>query len=146
MMSGNRNAWLADEVGDYLASGLGLVAGSSLYVGELPEANISGEPLKDSIFIIELPMPLSKAENMYIDTETHMLQIWSTSSSADTAYELIHRVYDMLHRRANYSFNNWYIYFSQADSTIKDEGRGRENNKLFSLSVTLICRNVNNLS
>lgn len=142
----NRNAWLADEVGDLLSSNLGLTMGTNMFVGELPEANVNGTPISDGLYLIELPGAMGKDEDMYLDTETHLFELWSTSSDTRSAYSLMHRAYDILERKANYALVNWYVYFSYANSTIRPEGRGREGNALFSLGFTVICRNLNNIS
>ena len=142
----NRNAWVADELADLISSNLGLVTGTNFFVGEYPEANIDGTPLNDGMYLIELPGPMGKDEDMYLDTETHMFDLYSTSSDTKTAYSLLHRAYDILERKANYALVNWYVYFSFANSTIRDESRAREGNKLFSLGFTVICRNLNNIS
>jgi hypothetical protein len=142
----DRNAWLADEVANLLSSNLGLTMGTNMFVGELPEAGINGTPIQDGLYLIELPGPMGTDEDMYLDTETHMFDLWSTSSSTNSAFELLHRAYDILERKANYALVNWYVYISYANSTIRDEGRGTEGNKLFSLGLTLKCRNLNNIS
>lgn len=139
----NRNAWVLDELGDFLATNLGLTVGSNLFIGELPEAGLNGTPIADGLYLIGMPSP---QPDQYVDTETVMFDIWSTSSSSKSAYELLHRAYDILQRKANYSLVNWYIYFSYASGNIRDEGRSQEGNKLFSLGLTLVCRNLNNIS
>ena len=142
----NRNAWLAAEVGDLIANNLGLVDGTNFFVGELPEETVDGVPLADGLYLIELPGVMGTDEDMYLDTETHMFDLWSTSSNSQTAFETLHRAYDILERKANYALVNWYVYISFANSTIRDEGRSREGNKLFSLGFTVKCRNLNNIS
>ena len=146
MSAGNRNAWIAGELSDLIASSLGLVQDQSMFIGELPEENVSSVPLADSLYLVELPGVMGKDEDMYLDTETHLFDLWSTSSSTKSAYELLHRAYDIIERKQNYPLTNWYVYFSYANSTIRDEGRSREGNKLFSLGFTVICRNLNNIS
>ena len=56
----DRNAWLADEVGDLLASNIGLTMGTNIFVGEYPEENVDGVPLQDGLYIIELPGAMGK--------------------------------------------------------------------------------------
>jgi hypothetical protein len=142
----NRNAWLADELANLIAGSTGLTLGTNMFVGEYPEENVDGVPLSDGLYLIELPGPMGKDEDLYLDTETHLFDLWSTSSDTKTAYSLLHRAYDILERKANYALVNWYVYLSYANSTIRDEDRSREGNKLFSLGVTVICRNLNNIS
>lgn len=142
----DRNVDVIDEIGDYLASGLGLVMGTNMFIGELPEPGVNQTPDNDALFIVELPGPLGSDEDMYIDTETHLFDLWSSSSDSKSARELLHRAYDILERKGNYALVNWYIYFSYANSTIRDEGRGREGNRLCSIGFTVKCRNLNNIS
>lgn len=139
----NRNANVIDEVCDYLAAGLGMTVGSDFFVGELPEPGINGEVPTNGLYAVEMPGP---EPDMYVDTETHLMQLYSSNSDSKGAYELLHRAYDILERKGNYALVNWYIYFSYANSTIRDEGRGREGNRLYSLGFALICRNLNNIS
>lgn len=139
----NRNAWLLSEVADFLATNLAMTVGTNLFVGELPEPNIDGTPISNGLYLIGMPSP---APDQYVDTETVMIDLWTSSSDTETGFELLHRAYDILQRKANYSLINWYIYFSSANGTIRDEGRGSEGNKLFSLSFTFVCRNLNNIS
>lgn len=141
--NGNRNADVIDEIADLLAAGLQMTAGTNIFVGELPEPNVDGEPITNGLYLIELPGP---PPDMEIDTETHLVDIWASGSDSKTMKELLHRAYDILERKANFALVNWYIYLSYANSTIRDEGRGREGNKLFSIGFTLICRNLNNIS
>jgi hypothetical protein len=142
-LNGNRDVDVADELLDFLASGLSMAPGSNIFLGTLPEPGINGEVPLSGLYIQELPGP---APDMYIDTETHLFDIWTSNTDSQAGKVLLRRVYDILERKGNYALTNWYIYFSYANSTIRDEGRGREGNKLFSLSVTLICRNLNNIS
>lgn len=144
--NGNRDADVIDEIGDYLAAGLGKIMGTDMFVGELPEPHVDGVPPSDGLYIIELPAALGNDEDMYLDTEVHIFELWSSSSDSNTAKSLLRRAYDILERKGNYALVNWYIYFSFAHSTIRDEGRGREGNKLFSLGFTIKCRNLNNIS
>lgn len=140
---GDRTVDLIDELCDYLANGLGMTMGSNFFNGMLPEPGVNGQTAPDGIYIVELPGP---APDMYIDTETHIIDIWASSSDSHEAKTLIRRIYDILERKQNYTLHNWYVYFSYANATIRDEDRGPENNKLFSQSFTLICRNLNNIS
>jgi hypothetical protein len=141
--NGNPDAWIVDELANLVAGSLGLTMGTNCFVGELPEAGVNGVPIADGLYFIELPGPMPNQE---IDTEEHLVQIWSTSQSTSTAYSLLRRAYDTVERKANYALVNWYVYLSYANSTIRDEGRGAEGNKLFSLGLALICRNLNNIS
>jgi len=139
----NPNAWVADEVANLIAGALQLTMGTNMFVGEYPEAGVNGVPIDDGLYLVELVGPPANQE---IDTETHVFDLWSSSNSTNTAYSLLHGAYDILERKANYALVNWYVYLSFTNSTIRDEGRGKEGNKLFSLGFTLICRNLNNIS
>lgn len=142
-VNGNPDAWPADELANLIAGSLDLTMGTNMFVGEYPEAGIDGTPVADGLYLIEQPGP---EPNQEIDTETHVYELWSSSQSTQSAYSLLRRAYDTVERKANYALVNWYVYLSYANSTIKDEGRGKEGNKLFSLGLTLICRNLNNIS
>lgn len=139
----NINSWLADEIGNVIASGCNLTVGTNFFVGEYPEEGIDGQPTTNGLYLIEMQ---GSQPDQEIDTEYHVFSLYSSSSDTTSAYSLLHQAYDILERRANFQLVNWYVYLSYSNSTIRDEGRGREGNKLFSLSFTLICRNLNNIS
>lgn len=142
-LNANRNADVLDELSNMIAGALGMTLGSNFFNGDLPEPGISGETAPDGVYVVELTAP---APDMYVDTETHLVEFWSVSSDTKSAKELLHRIYDILERKGNYALVNWYIYFSYANGTIRDEGRNAEGSKKFSQGFTLICRNLNNIS
>jgi hypothetical protein len=143
--NGNPMADIVDELATFIAATLNMQLGVNVWVGELPETGLGGVPSSaiNSLYFIQMPGP---APDPYIDTETYIIDVWSTGSDSVSAKSLLRSVYDILHRKGNYELNNWYIYFSEASSTIRDESRGREGNKLFALTITLISRNLNNIS
>lgn len=128
---------LIDELADHLsAAGLGAV-GSKIYLGEMPET------ASDALLIVELPGP---PPDMYVETETHLFDFWVRSGDTHQAYAMMQQVYEVFQRKANYTLTNWYIYFSYASATIRDEDRDREGDKLLALTVTFITRNLNHIS
>lgn len=141
--NGNPYAWILDEIADLVASTIHRTVGTDLFVGELPEPHVNGVPPSDGLYLVQLP---SGQPDQYIDTETITVQFWSSSSDTKTGYELLRNVFNIFQRKANYAMTNWYVYFSYANGNIIDEGRGAENNKLFSINITFICRNLNNIS
>lgn len=141
--NGNRTIDMLDEVCDYVSSAMGMTMGKNFFNGELPEPGINGQTAPDGVYTVELPGP---PPDMYIDTETHLVQFWSVSSDSRESKAVLRRIYDILERKGNYALVNWYVYFSYANATIKDEGRNAEGSKRFSLDVAFICRNLNNIS
>ena len=139
----NPNVWLIDEVADRICTELGLNMGISFFVGELPEPGIDGQTIQDALYLIEMPGP---PPDQYVDTETHLFDLWVSSSDTKSASVLLTKAYNLIHRAANYTLVNWYVYFSHVTTTIHDESRGREGNKKLSVGFTVICRNLNNLS
>jgi hypothetical protein len=137
------NVWIIDEVADKLCTDLGLTIGYNFFIGELPEPGIDGQTIQDALYIVEMPGP---PPDQYLDTETHLFDLWASSSDTKSASVLLVKAYNMLHRAANYTLVNWYVYFSYVSSTIHDDSRGREGNKKLSMGITVICRNLNNLS
>lgn len=142
-INGNRYIDLLDELATFVSTQLGMTLGVNFFIGELPETGINSVANQDVIYFVATPAP---APDMYVDTETRMLDIYAVSSSSQTAKVLLRRIYDILQRKGNYTLVNWYVYFSYANSTIRDEDRTQEGSKLFSQSWTLICRNLNNIS
>lgn len=128
---------VVDEIVDYLAAGLRMTAGTNIFNGELTKDAVDG------LYLIELPGP---EPDKYLDTETHIIEIMGRSNDTKEAKVLLRRAYDILQRKGNYQLVNWYIYFSNATGTIRDEDRDAEGGKLFSQTWQFICRNTNNIS
>lgn len=142
----NRYADVIDELCDFVSSNMQMTMGQNFFNGELPEPGINGQTAPDGVYVVELQGPGGRDEDMYLDTETHLVEFWSSSSDSHQAKVLLRRIYDILERKGNYPLANWYVYFSYANGTIRDESRNAEGSKRFSLGFTLICRNLNNIS
>lgn len=142
-VDGNRDADLMMEIANLIAPSLSMTVGQNVFIGELPEPGISGISDVDAIYLVEMPGP---APDEYIDTETYLMDIWSSSNDSANARDMLRRVYDILQRKGNYALVNWYVYFSSASGTIRDESRGREGTRLCSQSWRFITRNLNNIS
>lgn len=108
-----------------------------LFIGLLPEDVSSG------LFLVGTPSP---PPHEYIDTEDINVDIWYRTDYPQTGYEKLRAIHRDLHRRANWSTNNWYIYFSRALGSIKDGDVDQEGGKVLSISVQFKCRNLNNVS
>lgn len=131
------NSILMDKVADELQTmGIGTV-GTNIFVGQLPE-NVS-----QGMFLVE---SVGNPPNIWVDTEEPIIDFWMRSDHTDAAYKKLRDVYNIYHRRANYSLNDWYIYFSHALSGVQDMDRETESGKLFKLSILFECRNINNVS
>ena len=139
----NANTWLIDEVADHLISALGMTSGANFFVGEYPEPGIDGQTVQNALWLIEMPGP---APSAYLDTETHLFDLWVSSSDTESASILLMRAFNVIHRAANFPLANWYVYSSLVTTTIHDESRGQEGDKKLSLGFTVVCRNMNNLS
>lgn len=109
----------------------------NLFTGQLPYEAHTG------IFVVYTPGP---APHQYVDTEKILIDIWSRDSKSDVAYERLRKVYEILHRNANYPLQNWYVYFSEVTGSISDFDRDSEGGKLLKISVLFTARNLNNIS
>lgn len=143
--NGNRYADPLVELATFIANGMQMTLGQNVFIGELPQPGVNSLPADnvDAVYFIEMPGP---EPDEYIDTETYLFEIWSSSPDTANGKVLLRRIYDILERKGNYALTNWYVYFSYANSTIRDESRGREGNRLFAQGWTIICRNLNNIS
>lgn len=101
------------------------------------------QDLVEGLFLVQVPSP---PPHIYIDTEYPVIDIWARSPHTDRAYALLRQVYNTYHRRYNFDYPSWHIYFSQALGTIVDVGRDGEGGKLLRLSVQFECRNLTNIS
>lgn len=142
--NGNRNAYILDELADYISAGLGFTIGYNFFIGTLPEPNENGMP--NNVPTVFIYNNQSGKTDEYIDTEQWPFSIWAVASDTITAQTLIRQCYDILHRKGNYTLTNWYIYFSAASGIIRDEDKGKENSKLFSCDFVAYARNLNNVS
>lgn len=131
------NTNLADEIADFLAShGIGTV-GTDIWIGLLPQDVTAG------MFIVTAPSP---APHKYLDTFDVVLDFWYRHPKTNLGYQKLMEVYNMLHRKGNYTTPNFLVYFSEALGQIKDNDRDLEGGKLYSLSVQFIARNTNIIS
>lgn len=126
---------------DLQDNGIGIFAGAAadrtIWAGELPQQAVTG------IFIIEVPSP---PPHQYVDTEYPVLDFWARSASSVDAKALLRQVFDLYHRRYNFTTDNWLIEWSQALGNIVDVDRDREGGKLLRLSVQFYARNRNHVS
>lgn len=131
------NNTLIDEIASKLQDwGYGTV-GTDIFKGSLPETIATG------CYIIAAPSP---APHMYLDTEDQVFDFWYRADHTETAQRKLRELYNLLHRRANYTTLSYHIYFSNALGSIRDADRDREGGKLLVLSVQFKCRNINNVS
>lgn len=131
------NQDIAQEILEYLqAAGIGTI-GSDMFIGTLPEETTTG------LFVMQSPSPMP---HLYLDTFQIVLDFWYRHPKSNLGYEKLMQIYNILHRKENWTTDNYYIYFSFALGQIKDNDRDREGGKLYSLSVQFIARNANIVS
>lgn len=144
--NGNPEADILLELATFLAADPNnkLTLASNLFLNTYPEPGLSGVPDNpEGLFLNLLPGP---APDEYIDTETFMVDIWASAPDTNAAQALLRQVFNILQRKGNYTLQNWYVYFSSASGTIRNESRGTEGNRLMSQTWRLIARNLNNIS
>jgi hypothetical protein len=109
----------------------------TIFIGELPQDTTEGIML----LAVQSPPP-----HKYIDTEYQIIDFWSRSPHADRSKLLLRQVFDLYHRRAQWTTDNWLIDFSHALGNITDVDRDINGGKLYRLSVQFISRNLTHVS
>ena len=130
---------LSNDLVDFLANipAFQLTAGTNLFEGELPQG------VTNAVLIIPAPSP---APHEYIDNDNIIIDFWTIYDNTPAGYDMARQIKDQLHRKANYTLNNWYIYSSLAVSDILDVDRTEEGSKQHKISFLFTCRSLANVS
>ena len=107
---------LADDLVTYLdaAPEIPLTAGTNLFTGEIPQAK------RNAVLVLNTQ---SATPHEYLNTESLVIDIWTAYDNTPAGYDIMKQLYEFLHRKANYSLENWYIYSTLAISGILDSDR-----------------------
>lgn len=130
---------LVDDLVTYLDNipELGFTAGTNLFAGLLPQE------VSNAVAVIAAP---GGAPEEVIDTESQIVDFWCLYDHTDSGYDMAQHIANLLHRKANYSLDNWYIYSSLQSANIIDSDRTPEGSKLFKLSILFTCRKLADIS
>lgn len=130
---------LADDLVDYLAAipALGLVAGTNLFSGLLPQEVIN------AVSVIAAP---GASPHEYVGTQNIIIDFWVLYNLTPAGYDMAQQIANQLKQKANYSLNNWYIYSSLQNGNILDSDRTVEGSKLHKLSILFTCRQLAEIS
>ena len=110
--------------------GLG-TAGTDLFVGELPLES------RDAFAIVAAISPEpDKAIPYYLQT----FDIWARYAKYNDGYQKLQDIFDLLHRKAGYEMNGYYVYLSYSQDMIQDLGRDSERGHLFKASFSFKYR------
>lgn len=105
---------------------------ATLKVGEL-NSNVDG---------VRAIMAPSQQPEMEIPVEYFDVDFWAVNKSTPTAFDDLQEIYDILHQKDDFNFDNWYIEFSHALGQIQDLDRDGQNRKLLKLSIRFIAVNL----
>lgn len=130
---------LSNDLVDFLANipALKLTPGTNLFDGQLPQG------VSNAVLIVPAP---SGAPHEYIDNESLVIDFWTLYDNTPAGYDMARQIFQQLHRKANYSLNNWYIYSSLAEGGILDVDRTDEGIKQHKISFLFTCRSLADIS
>jgi hypothetical protein len=130
---------LADDLVTYLdaAPQVPLTAGVNLFTGEIPA------DVRNAVLVLNTA---GNQPHEYLDTENLVIDIWTVYDNTPAGYDIAKQLYEFLHRKANFSLSNWYIYNCEAISGILDSDRTGENDKLHKVSFLFTCRLLASIS
>lgn len=116
--------------------GIGTV-GTDLFIGQLP-GNV-----ENGIMLVAVPSPEPDKET---GIEYQDFEVWTRYKESQTGYDKLDAIFDILSRKNDFTFPNYYIYFSQARGRINDLDRDIEGRKLFNLAFRFTYRNLDLVS
>lgn len=109
----------------------------NIFLGELPKDATNG------IYLIQASSP---APDAYIDTQYTNVDVWVRNASGNDAFRDAYNVLLAIHRKANFSMGNYYVYLATAISQPEDMDRDREGGKLVKITFNFIFRDINIIS
>lgn len=116
--------------------GLGTV-GTDIFIGVLPLET------ENAIYLLASP---SSPPHLYVDTLHYTVDVWARYNAYEDGREILQRVMNTFHRRANYDLTDFHIYFSHMVGNIEDMDRDPESGKLLKIGLNFIYRNSNEVS
>jgi len=122
---------LIDDIASYLEDEEIVTVGTDLFVSELPF------DVSDCLALVLAPSP---APNQALAYYTQAIDIRARYANYEEGYNKLKEIFDLLHRKNNYTLGNYYVYISLAASLIQDNGRDIERRHLFQLSLEFIYR------
>lgn len=130
---------LADDILDFFDSipELALTAGVNLFNGNIPEIDKNGDPVTNAVLIVPASGP---APHEYLNTDSVEIDFWTVWDNTPAGYDMAKQISEMLHRKANYTLTNWYIYSSLVSGAILDVDQTQEGMKQHKLTVLFTCR------
>lgn len=134
-MEGKSLMDIAYEMAQYLDdAGFGTL-GTDIFVGQIPAE-------QDGIYIVRA----SGALNTYVPIESTLLDIYIKDTSASTAITNLESIKRYVHRMYDTQTANSNIYSILVLGDVDDVSRDLEYNKVFKISVQVMCRDNNLIS
>jgi hypothetical protein len=124
------------NIADYIDTNTTMTKGTDLFISTLPEdvnngimlIGIGGEPDKD------------------YDLFEQRIEIWSRATSTSDSFNRLQSVFTLLHRKANITISNAYIYFMQSMTDIEGMGRDINDRALHKIIIRVIYKNLPDIS
>lgn len=104
-----------------------------VYVDELPYGVVN---------CVALMLTPSQPPNTVIPYFFQLVDAWVRFERTDEAYSALISVRDILHQKKAYQMEDYYIYLSNAVSSIDSVGRDSNGNKLLKLTFRFIYRDI----
>jgi len=130
---------LTTNLVDFLANipALNLTAGVNLFDGLVPQE------VTNAVMVVPAG---GTAPHEYLDTESIIIDFWTVYNLTPAGYDMLKQIFELFHRKENYTLNNWYIYSSLVSGNIIDSDRTVEGAKLHKLSILFTCRPLADIS
>lgn len=124
---------MKDDVADFLETNDIGTVGTDIFTGQLPADK------SNCIALMDIPSP---EPNKSIPYYTQAIDIWGRFTSYDAGYKKLQDIFDLLHRKENYSLENFYVYLSFSRGMINDNGKDAEGRSLFQMSLAFVYRDA----
>lgn len=120
------------EITDYIDTNTTNTEGTDLFIGSLPDSVDNGMML--------IGTGSGEPEKNY-DLFEQQIEIWTRNKNTSDGYDKLQEIFTLLHRKANISTTNAYIYFIQSMSGgVESIGRDLNNRALHKIIVRVIFK------
>lgn len=123
---------IIEAIADYIQAKGIATKGTNLF-GELPLGK------ENSFGIVAAPSPEpDKAIEYYVKA----VDVWGRFTEAGVGEARMQEIFDLFHRRANYTMGDYHVYLSWAAGMVDDMDRDSNQRHLYKLSLNFKYRNA----
>jgi len=122
---------IVEEILNYVDTNTTNTKGVDLYIGSLPD------DVDNGIMLVGTGGGLPE---LYYDLYDQGIEIWSRNKNTENGFNKLKEVFTLLHRKANISTANAYIYFIHSTSDVESIGRDLNGRALHKIIIRIIYR------